>query len=104
MTRLTIKIPDDLAETLDAYPLPLPVDHYCGHALAEAATRDAERRQAHESQTGEILQFLRGYVDEEKLYSVAEAAEILGVSTRTVRGLIHGGKLPIVAIGRRQLI
>ena len=41
---------------------------------------------------------------EKKAYSIAETCQALGVSRMTVFGLISGGRLRTVMVGKRRLI
>jgi excisionase family DNA binding protein len=107
MAKLTIDIPDELAATLRAHPLPLPVDHYCRSALEAAALRDAEQRVRDEALAREIaieMERRLAGADENELYTVPEVARVLRLSAETVRTLIRDGRLPSTAVGRRRMV
>lgn len=52
----------------------------------------------------EEVRSLRGRHDPEAMMSVDEAAELAGLSRRTMDTLIHEGRVPSAKIGRRRLV
>lgn len=95
---MTIEISDELAASLEEYPLALPVGSYCAGPIAEAVARAAERRIQDEALVAQIEAARQD--ENHHVLSMDEAADYLKVSLNTIRRMIEDGRLPVTKVGR----